>query len=177
MKVSVQISRLALLATVFVFAGSLHAREEAKAAAATKKSAVVAESKTVAAEKPAAEEKAAARRARSAALISNGLSNGPLSEAYRLLETADHDYDGHRSLAMRHVKEAARLIGQRVSGGRTSAERVSSNGGEPETQVASDGQLRRAQSLLQGASGHLSGEALQHVQTALQHLSIALNVR
>jgi hypothetical protein len=179
MKVSVQPSRLAMLATVFAFAVSLHAGEKAKAkeAAAAKKSAAVAATKTAAAENSAAGGKTAARGARGAEGMVNGLSSGPLPEAYRLLESADHDYNGHRALAMRHVKEAARLIGEEVSGRRGSVEHVAAHGGEPEAQAASDDQLRRAQSLLQQVAGRLSGEALQHVQTAIQHLSIALNVR
>jgi len=164
MKVLVQVSKMAVLASVGAMAVSLHASEEAqvKTEAATKKSAAVAAHK-------------AAKGAREEAVLAN--STGPLSEAYRLLASADHDYNGHRALAMREVKNAARLVGQRVTGERSSVERVSSNRTEPEAQAASDGQLRRAQSLLQGAAGSFSGEALQHVQAAVQHLSLALNVR
>jgi len=161
MKVLVQVSRMAVLASVGAMAVSLHAGEEAqvKTVAASKKSAAVAAHK-------------AAKGAREAAILVNTSSTGPLPEAYRLMASADHDYHGHRARAMREVKDAARLIGLSVTG-----ERVSSNGAEHEAQGASDGQLRRAQSLLEGAAGSLSGEALHHVQTAVQQLSVALNVR
>jgi len=154
-------AKCVVLASVLAFASSLHAGEatRAKAAATTasKKSAV------------AAANKAAARRGGAvvAGGVSFGSSGGLLAEAYGQMKTANHDYKGHRARAMHQVEEAARLTGERLGG----------DGRAHEAQGSSDQQLRHAQSLLEEASGKLTGVALKHVQTAIQHLSTALSVR
>jgi len=155
MRVSAPSLRMAVWASLLVFAASLHAEEAAHAKTAA------------AAKKPAVAKSTAVSTVRERGAV-RGASSGPLTEAYRLMQSADHDYKGHRAAAMRHVAEAARLIGERVIG-RSSA--------HEEAQGASDGQLQQAQSLLQGASSHLGGAALQQVEEAISQLSIALSVR
>jgi hypothetical protein len=149
MRTFAKLSRLAALAGVFALAVQLHAGEPAKA-------------KTTSTTK---NKKVVVGVVGGVAVA--GSSTGILSEAYRLMASADHDYKGHRASAMRHVKTAAELIGQRVSGGRRGHE----------AQGTSDEQLRKAQSLLQEASGNTSGGAHQQVETAIHELSVALSVR
>jgi hypothetical protein len=92
-----------------------------------------------------------------------------LREAYHLLATADHDYDGHRARAMHNTAEAARLIGVRLRGG----------GKAGETQETSDEQLRKAQGLLEEALSPLAGrgKVIEHLNTAISQISIALKIR
>jgi hypothetical protein len=159
MKVFATTSTLAVIAALFSFAPSLHAGETAKekTAASSKKSAAVAQTKAVAEQN---------HRVGGVAVV-NAPSGGPLEEAFLLLSRADRDYKGHRAQAAHEVKTAARLLGQRLAGAREAGE----------NQGTSDANLRQAQSLLSQAAGNLSGAPLQHVQSAIQHLTLALNTR
>jgi hypothetical protein len=158
MKIPAKISGLAATASVFALAVNLQAE-----ASAPSKTAATTKSKTA----TAGAARGAVGRVGITRSASIGLSSGLLEQAYRLLTTADHDYKGHRALAVRHVKEAAQLVGERVAGGRAGHE----------AQGSSDEQLRKAQSLLQEASGNMSGQAHQHIETALHELTIALRVK
>ncbi len=92
-----------------------------------------------------------------------------LREAYHLLATADHDYDGHRARAMHNTAEAARLIGVRLRGG----------GKAGEVQATSDEQLRKAQGVLEQALSPLAGrgKVIEHLNSAISQISIALKIR
>jgi hypothetical protein len=92
---------------------------------------------------------------------------GLLVQAYTTLEQADHDYKGHRRAAMKQIEAAAKLLGVKVRG----------DGKGHEKQGVSDAQLRAAQGLLQQAQSGLSGKPLQHVNKALEQLSIALGIK
>jgi hypothetical protein len=154
MKLIAKISGWAAVASVFASGMSLQA-----GAPATSKPAATTKSKAAAV--------GVARGAIVGSRVFLGSASGLLSQAYRLLTTADHDYKGHRAQAVRHVKAAAQLLGQRVAGGRAGHE----------VQGNSDEQLRKAQSLLQEASGDMSGQAHQHIETAIHELAVALSVR
>jgi len=95
-----------------------------------------------------------------------------VTQAYRLLEQADHDYQGHRAKAMKHLHQAGRVLGVALKG----------DGKAGEQQGTSDSQLKQAQSVLQQmsanqASGPRHQRAMQHVQRALGELQTALSIK
>lgn len=90
-----------------------------------------------------------------------------LVQAYATLERADHDYKGHRVAAMKQIEAAGKLLGVHPRG----------DGKAHEKQGVSDEQLRTAQGLLEQARTGLNGKALEHVNKALQQLSIALKIK
>jgi hypothetical protein len=61
-----------------------------------------------------------------------------LRTAYRLLESCDHDYDGHRKQAMLHVEKAAKQLGLELSGDLNAEE----------TKLASDERMLHALDLI-----------------------------
>lgn len=97
----------------------------------------------------------------------NHSGDGLLIDAYHHLESADHDYKGHRIRAMRQIEAAARLMGVNLHG----------DGHDHEKQGVSDEHLRNAESLLESAAGHLAGKPLHHVREALNQLTVALKVK
>ena len=90
-----------------------------------------------------------------------------LREAYASLEVADHDYKGHRVLAMKHVEMAAKLLGVDIHGG----------GKGHEKQSESDAQLKAAQNLLNQALPGLSGKPLAQVNKAIAEINMALSIK
>jgi hypothetical protein len=92
---------------------------------------------------------------------------GLLSQAYATLSAADHDYKGHRVRAMHQIERAAKELGFSLGG----------NGHGHEQQVASDQQLHMAQTLLQQAVTGLPPRAQEHVQKAIDEISVALSIR
>ena len=108
-----------------------------------------------------------------------------LQNAHATLAHADHDYDGHRAMAMKEIQAAIQDLNGTAAKARAHTHhglyaryrpsRISSK--EPETQSASDVQLRSAENMLQQASAGLSGDAYQHVNTAIAHLNTALSVK
>jgi hypothetical protein len=90
-----------------------------------------------------------------------------LSQAYAALSAADRDYHGHRVRAMRLIEHAAKELGFTLAGG----------GHVREAQVTSDDQLRTAQGLLQQAATGLPPKALEHVQKAIEQISLALSIK
>jgi hypothetical protein len=90
-----------------------------------------------------------------------------LQQAYGLLATADHDYNGHRARAMKQIEAAAKLLGVNLHG----------DGKVREAQGASDAQLRSAQAILVQAASGWKGLGLAHVQQAVKQLNIALAIR
>lgn len=92
---------------------------------------------------------------------------GLLNQAYAALSVADHDYKGHRVRAMKQIEAAAKELGFTLAG----------NGHGHEQQVVSDDQLRTAQGLLRQAVSGLAGRAQEHVQKAIEQISVALSIK
>ena len=91
-----------------------------------------------------------------------------LSQAYAALSVADHDYQGHRGKAMKHIEVAAKVLGITLQG----------NGTGHEPQTTSDQQLRTAQSLLQQALvPGLKPRVQKQINLALTELSTALTIK
>jgi hypothetical protein len=128
-----------------------------------------------------------------------------LRQARTLLETADHDYKGHRASAVKHVSHAIHLLLEekksiqgathsgKASGGTASpaAKKVAAGAATPHVakkveghmpQAASDAQLRVAMNQLAALQGQVAGlpggaGAAASVQAALQELQVALTVK
>lgn len=91
-----------------------------------------------------------------------------LSQAYAALSVADHDYQGHRVKAMKHIEVAAKVLGITLQG----------NGTGHEPQTTSDQQLRSAQSLLQQALvPGLKPRVQKQINLALTELATALTIK
>ena len=92
-----------------------------------------------------------------------------LAEAYLLLSRTDHDYQGHRTRAMRQTSAAANLLGVTLH----------DDGVRGEDRLTSDEQVRKAQALLEQASSFYAGrpKVLQHVNAAHRQVLVALNTR
>jgi hypothetical protein len=90
-----------------------------------------------------------------------------LDDAYATLAEANHDYKGHRVHAMKQIEMAVKELGGAISG----------HGKGREPQGTSDAQLQAAQTLLQQATGSLSGKALKHVNAAIAQITEALAVK
>jgi hypothetical protein len=96
-----------------------------------------------------------------------------VTQAYKLLAQADHDYDGHRAKAMKHLSQAGRVLGVMLKG----------DGRNPnQQQVSSDELLKQAQTMLQkmgasGVSGNRHTRAMTHVQNAMSELNTALSIK
>ena len=105
-----------------------------------------------------------------------------LHEARTQLESADHDYAGHRVRAIEHIHSALGHLGSPSAGG-------GGGGGQGQgnmPQSASDAALRAALVKLQTAQGHLSsktataehhGNARGAVSEAIRELNTALAIR
>jgi hypothetical protein len=94
-------------------------------------------------------------------------SGALLTQAYATLSMADHDYKGHRIAAMKQIEKAGTLIGVNVRG----------DGKGHEQQGVSDQQLRTAQNLLEQARSGLAPKPLNHVNKAIEQISIALSIK
>ena len=92
---------------------------------------------------------------------------GLLQQAYGLLATADHDYNGNRIRAMKEIEAAAKVLGVNLRG----------DGKVREAQGQSDAQLRNAHELLAQAANGLMGRELLRINRAINHLNIALAIR
>ena len=95
-----------------------------------------------------------------------------VTQAYRLLSQADHDYQGHRIKAMHHLHQAGRALGVSLKG----------DGKNKEQQATSDGQLQQAQTMLQEMSSNNAGgarhlRAMKHVGSALTEIQTALTIK
>ncbi|HET6328723.1 MAG TPA: hypothetical protein VFG04_28825 [Planctomycetaceae bacterium] len=95
-----------------------------------------------------------------------------VTQAYRLLSQADHDYQGHRAKAMKHLHQAGRVLGVSLKG----------DGKNKEQQGTSDSQLKQAQTMLQqmtttNTAGKRHQRAMQHVNSALSEISTALSIK
>ena len=93
---------------------------------------------------------------------------GLLTQAYAALSIADHDYQGHRVKAMKHIEVAGKVLGLTLGG----------NGTGHEVQTTSDQQLHTAQVLLQQAvAAGLRPKPQEHVEKALAFLTTALAIK
>jgi hypothetical protein len=103
----------------------------------------------------------------------NSAAARTLRQAYRLLSSSSESYQGHRVQAMRSIKAAARLLGARL-GGNGSAHLQQTS----QLQGNSDARLRRAEGMLEqvrnSATVRNHQSAIQHVDEAIRHLTIAL---
>jgi hypothetical protein len=94
-----------------------------------------------------------------------------LVHAYILLMLANHDYGGHRVLAMKEIEAAGKDLGLNLKGDGTPDER----------QITSDKQLAKARRLLKHARAKLEARdrdlAAAHVDTAIKELNFALKVK
>jgi hypothetical protein len=90
-----------------------------------------------------------------------------LRQAYATLSVANHDYKGHRVLAMKQIEAAARLLSTDIRG----------DGKGHITQGLSDEQLRTARGMLEQARAGLAGKPLRHVNRAINQINIALRIR
>jgi hypothetical protein len=94
-----------------------------------------------------------------------------LRKAYVAMSKGDHDYHGHRILAMRQTADAARILGEILDG----------DGHDREAQGSSDGELREADDFLKRAQSLASSDhrprVAEHVAAAEREISIALSVR
>jgi hypothetical protein len=109
----------------------------------------------------------AAARAAKLRLADDSAEANLLRQAYSLLASADHDYDGRRAKAMKEVSSAAKSLGVKLRG----------DGKVREDQATSDEQLRAAKASLEQVVTVVGGVGLNHIQSAIEHLNVALNIR
>jgi hypothetical protein len=119
-----------------------------------------------------------------------------LRTARKLLESADHDYDGHRAAAVKLVSAAIHALrppsstgahakGNAAKGAARAAIANQQQQQAPRmTQAASDGQLKMAMgqiaavaTQLSKASGTAPGAAVTELQKAVQELQTALSIK
>jgi|GraSoiStandDraft_4_1057263.scaffolds.fasta_scaffold1132965_1 hypothetical protein len=103
------------------------------------------------------------------ALARNPRSDDLLVQAYSALANANHNYGGHRTYAMNHLKKAGDLLGIHMRGDSPDERYV--------RQGSSDEQLRAAHSLLRQARLGLRGRPRVEVEDAMDHIARALEVR
>jgi uncharacterized membrane protein YccC len=108
-----------------------------------------------------------------------------LHQAKTLLDTAIHDYDGHRGKAVAElhhaIHELSGATNHKANGAAKNnkaaagAKQTTTPG---ETQAQSDAQLAQAVKLLEGLSGQVTNaKAATHVQTAITELNAALKIK
>jgi hypothetical protein len=94
-----------------------------------------------------------------------------MHQAYRILATGDHDYNGHRVAAMNQVKKAADLLGLDLTGDAKDRER----------QVLSDDKMREARGLLENVLGAAEvkdqDRITKHLKAAIKEIDDALATR
>ena len=96
---------------------------------------------------------------------------GMLRQAYIILATGNHDYQGHRVKAMHQIEAAAKLLGMNLSG----------DAKDKQPQPLSDAKLREAQGLLQNVLGaaEVKNEkrVTKHINNAINQINTALSIR
>ncbi|HZM03403.1 MAG TPA: hypothetical protein VFC44_10285 [Candidatus Saccharimonadales bacterium] len=90
-----------------------------------------------------------------------------LRHAYRILERGDHDYKGHRLLAMHQIEAAAKILGVDLHG----------EGRGHEKQLLSDVQLHEAKHALEDIVDETHGKERQHIRKAIGQIDTALAIR
>jgi hypothetical protein len=103
--------------------------------------------------------------------FSDSAEAGMLQNAYLILATGDHDYQGHRVRAMHQIEAAAKLLGMTLSG----------DAKDRQPQPLSDAKLREAQGLLQNVLGAAEVKnqvrITKHINNAINQINIALSIR
>jgi hypothetical protein len=101
-----------------------------------------------------------------------------LHNAKLLLDTAIHDYDGHRAAAVGEIKHAIEELDRHLAK-KVEGPTLTTTPGE--TQAISDAQLKQAHEILTELSGHIPAKqhpkAVEHVGKAVEQLAIALKIR
>jgi hypothetical protein len=106
-----------------------------------------------------------------------------LKKAHRLLDEADHDYDGHRVKAAEEVHKALKELGHNPKPATAKAKAKAKSGKgnrSKEDQTVSDGQLREAQKLLAQSLSLLQKrhpKAHINIQAAIGQINLALSIR
>lgn len=115
-----------------------------------------------------------------------------LRSAHKLLASADHDYDGRRAKAMEEIHKAIHEIEGKHKKIVTTTTPVTTTPAVVattpkvkkakvmESQAASDAKLHEAMDILAGVQGEISAhhpKAKSHVDAAMGHLKVALNIR
>jgi hypothetical protein len=94
-----------------------------------------------------------------------------LRNAYQILATGDHDYNGHRVRAMRAVENGAKLLGMNLAGDLK----------DRSPQPLSDAKLREAQGLILQALGSAQVSSQKRVAArlnkAVSEINTALSIR
>lgn len=103
--------------------------------------------------------------------VNNSGEAGVLSNAYHILETGDHDYNGHRIKAMHAIEEAAKPLGVHLHGDER----------DKTPQALSDAKLREVIAMLKQLHGAATGKYAKHIQShvnrAISELQTALSIR
>jgi hypothetical protein len=109
-----------------------------------------------------------------------------LHQAHALLQSANHDYDGHRAKAAEQVMHAIHALGHHHHHGQHTALQAAQQiagafgggGAIKEPQAQSDAQLKQAGQLLTSLNGSVpNAKAAEHIQAALSELNTALKIR
>ena len=109
-----------------------------------------------------------------------------LHQAKTLLETAIHDYDGHRAKAVGEIHHAIHELTphhKHVANAEKAAEKPANGAATTtpgENQAQSDKQLKQALQILSGVGGQIPkhhAKAAGHITTAIEELNIALKIK
>lgn len=108
-----------------------------------------------------------------------------LHKAKILLETAIHDYDGHRAKAVEEIHHAIKELAPHHTGHKATGTTAAKGTGAKETttpgetQAQSDAQLKQALELLNGLNAKeiSNAKAVTHLQTAIAELNTALKIK
>ena len=108
-----------------------------------------------------------------------------LHQAKTLLDTAIHDYDGHRGKAVAEIHHAIHELTPHTGAHKTATGKTAAKGAKEtttpgENQVQSDNQLKEALKILEGLNGQIPNshpKAATHLQTAVAELNTALKIK
>jgi hypothetical protein len=94
-----------------------------------------------------------------------------LRDAYRILATGDHDYDGHRVRAMHAVEAAGKLLGMDLDGDLK----------DRTPQALSDDKMREAEGLINKVLGNAEVKdqkrIVKHLDEAVKQIHTALKIK
>jgi hypothetical protein len=102
-----------------------------------------------------------------------------LHQARTILQTALHDYDGHRARAVGHVTHAIHELSPHHKNGQNGKNGNGGNGvakAQGETQAQSDQKLQQALQII-GSLNTNNAKAAQHLQNAVAELNTALKIK
>ena len=123
----------------------------------------------------------------------NGNAVTSLHQAKKLLDTAIHDYDGHRAKAVSEIHHAIHELSPHTQGqkgtkaqgeAKNAANAGQGNGAGKQTttpgenQAQSDAQLKQALEILGGMGGQIKNtKAAKHIENAIGELNVALKIK